>query len=357
VIIVAALAVFFILKSTKEGPIKIGAVLSISGPGSQTGKDIKDGVLLAVDEINSWGGINGRKIELIIEDSKTNPQQGKKSFNKIETAHHPVLYVSTLSSVSMALAPLAGKNEVVLVGLAVTALKFTQHNEWVFRYFPTPEIEVPPILSILQDLKIKQLGILYQNDEYGTSVFKLLKKEFEKTGGAVRAEAFDLKGSDFKPQITKLKDREAIYSVGFSTRLKNVIKQLKEEDFKGFLLASNSAARPSIIGMPEANGVYAAAPVVYNPNYLLAKDAEEKYEARYDKPFNHIAANGYDFIKLLAGLLEDKEVSRESIKSLLEEGFIYSGAFGSIDVKPGEHDITFPLHPAQIVDGEIKYLR
>jgi len=59
----------------------------------------------------------------------------------------------------------------------------------------------------------------------------------------------------------------------------------------------------------------------------------------------------------LSGLLKDKEVSRESVKSLLESGFIYSGVFGSIDVKPGEHDITFPLHPAQIVDGEVKYLQ
>jgi hypothetical protein len=55
--------------------------------------------------------------------------------------------------------------------------------------------------------------------------------------------------------------------------------------------------------------------------------------------------------------LEDEEVSRERMKSLLEQGFIYPGVFGDLDVKPGEHDIVFPLHPAQIVDGEVKYLR
>ena len=56
-------------------------------------------------------------------------------------------------------------------------------------------------------------------------------------------------------------------------------------------------------------------------------------------------------------LLEDKEVSRESMRSLLEEGFIYPGVFGDLDVKPGQHDIDFPLHPAQIVEGEVKYLQ
>jgi ABC-type branched-subunit amino acid transport system substrate-binding protein len=109
--------------------------------------------------------------------------------------------------------------------------------------------------------------------------------------------------------------------------------------------------------MPEANGAYVAAPIIYNPNFLFAKEVKEKYETKYGKPFDHYAANGYDFVKLLAGLLEEQELSRERVRRLFEEGFVYSGVFGDLDVKPGEQDITFPLHPAQIVDGEVKYLR
>ena len=101
VIIVATLAVFFILHPWKKEPIKIGAILSLSGPGGFYGEEARDGMLLAVDEINAWGGINGRYIELIIEDSKTKPQEGKEGFKSIEEAHHPLLYVSNLSSVSV----------------------------------------------------------------------------------------------------------------------------------------------------------------------------------------------------------------------------------------------------------------
>jgi ABC-type branched-subunit amino acid transport system substrate-binding protein len=100
-----------------------------------------------------------------------------------------------------------------------------------------------------------------------------------------------------------------------------------------------------------------SAPTVYNPKYLFAKEFMEKYGSRYNKPFNHYAANGYDMLKLLAGLLEDKEISRQSVRNLLEEGFIYSGVFGTLDIKPGERDLNFPLYPAQIVDGRVKYLR
>ncbi|MDY7031654.1 MAG: hypothetical protein SVY10_07060 [Thermodesulfobacteriota bacterium] len=109
--------------------------------------------------------------------------------------------------------------------------------------------------------------------------------------------------------------------------------------------------------MPEIAGVYLAAPIIYNPNFLFAKEVHKKYEALYKKPLSHQAAKGYDFMKLLAGLLEDEEVSRENVKRLLEEGFIYPGVFGDLDVKPGEHDISLPLHPAQIIDDKVKYLR
>ena len=267
------------------------------------------------------------------------------------------MYVSTLSSVSMALCPLAEQNRVVLVGLVVATLKLTKQNEWVFKYYTTPEGEVRPILSILEELKVKELCIFYQDDAFGASYFGLLKEEFQKTGGVVRSEAFEVKNPDFKGKIVKLKGMEAIYYIGYGSHLKKVFKQLKEENIKGFILSTNTPTQPLLRSMPESSGVYVAAPMVYNPDYLFAKELKEKYEARYDKPLNHYAANGYDFVKILAGLLEDREVSRESVKSVLEQGFIYPGVFGSINVKPGEHDITFPLHPARIVDGEVKYLR
>ena len=69
------------------------------------------------------------------------------------------------------------------------------------------------------------------------------------------------------------------------------------------------------------------------------------------------AANGYDFLICIAGLLKDKEISRENLRFVLEEGFMYPGVFGVLDIKPGEHEIGFPSHPARIINGKLKYLR
>jgi len=356
-IVAAAVAVVFIPWMQREEPIKIGAVLSLSGPGSQTGQSIRDGMLMAVDEINSWGGIDGRKIELVIEDSKTNPREAKRAFKKIEAAKGPVLYVSCLSSVSTALASLAEANKVVLMGLSVTAKEFTKQNKWVFRYFPTTEFEVPPVLAILKKFGIRRLGVLAQDDEFGRSVSRLLRNEFEKTGETIKIEPFEVKGSDLRPRIEKLKNMEAIYVAGFPSNLIKAIRQLTEADFGGLVIASNGASRPAIRNLPEADGVYVAAPIVYDPNFPFAAQVKEKYEAKYGKTFNHIVANGYDFMKLLAGLMEEKEISRKSVKAAFEEGFMYPGLFGNLDVKPGVQDICFILHPARIIKGELEYLR
>ncbi|MBI4707191.1 MAG: ABC transporter substrate-binding protein [Candidatus Omnitrophica bacterium] len=339
----------------KKEAIKIGAILPLSGASSQVGEAQRNGMMLAIDEINSWGGINARKIELIIKDSKTDKQEGKKAFEKIEAAHHPLIYISSLSTVSLELVPPADENKVVVVGLAATAPELTKQSKWVFRYFSLAENQVPPMLSILEELQVKKLGMIYINDEYGRSFFELARKGFERTGGIIRGEPYDGKKADFKEQIAKLKDTSAIYVVVRSDHLKDIFKQLKEEGFIGVIVAAGNVSVPSIKDLAEANGIYLVSPIIYHPNFLYAKKVGKRYEAKYGKPFDHYAANGYDIIKLLAGILEDEEIERNNMKRLLEEGFIYHGIFGEIILNPGERNINFPLYPAQIIDGRIKY--
>ena len=120
-VVVIAVGVFFALKIHEEDPIKIGAIISLTGPASHL-VDVRDSMELAVEEVNAWGGINGRKLDLIVEDSRSSPEAAKKAFDRIEALDHPLLYVSVTSVVSSALSPLAKKNRVVLVGLVATTI-------------------------------------------------------------------------------------------------------------------------------------------------------------------------------------------------------------------------------------------
>ncbi len=351
----ATICLFAATCSFKKETIKIGAIISLTGASSHL-VEVRDGMMLAVDEINEWGGVNGRKLELIVEDSKSDPEEAKKVFEKIESTYHPLLYVSTNSSVSMALAPLAKEHGVVLVGVVVSDPELSKQNDWVFRYYTSSDDEAKIALYLLEDLKAKEVGILYQNDEYGRSVYDPLKAQFEKTGGIVQGESFDTSNPIFGDKIGRLKDMEAIYVVAFANSARTAIEELKKSGYKGSILAVSGFSMYAET-TPEANGVNIATSILYHPDFILVQELKKKYETRYGKPLSQQAATGYDFIKLLPGLLEEKELSRESVRKLLSGGLTYPGVFGDITVKPGGHDMDYPLYPARIVDGKIEYLR
>jgi len=350
---------FFFEESFGIDPIKIGVILSETGPSSGIGIEERDGMIMAVDEINSRGGINGRPIELIIVDSESNPEKAKKDFLEIEETHAPLMYVSSTSSVSTAVAPLAEEREVVLMIFA-TASEITVDKQWVYRYFPMADDELLAILQGLEDLEIKNLGILYQNDEYGKDVSNEVATKFENSERTVSKESFELLELDvidFKENIAKLQNEDAIYVLAFPDYVEIILKQLRESNYSGEILTPLDASVFKIINMPEANGVYLTAPIIYDSNFIFARTVSENFESRYNKQFDFNAANGYDLIRILGGLLKNEELTRDNVKRILDEGFIYSGVFGSIDVLPGEHDIAFGLYPSKVVDGKLEFRR
>ena len=348
---------FFVEEMIGREPIKIGVTLSETGPGTGFGTANRDGMQMAVDEINSLGGINGRPLELIITDNETNPEKAKKDFLEIEETHAPLMYISSLSSVSTAVSPLAEENEVVLIAIGATATNLTVEKKWTYRYYPISAVEAVPILQILDDLNIKNLGILYQNDEFGRDVSNEIATRFENSEGTVTKESFEPNTIDFKENIAKLQNENAIVVIAFPDYDVIIFKQLREANYSGEIISTTDAAVPSVFSMSEAHGVYMAAPIIYDSSFLFSRTVSDNFESRYNKQFDYNAANGYDVIKILGGLLENKELSRDNVKRILDEGFIYSGVFGSVDVLPGEHDISFILFPAQVVNGELVFRR
>lgn len=337
--------------------IKIGAILSLTGTGSHI-VDLRDAMIMAVDEINSMGGVNGRNIELLIEDSKSNAEDGKKAFERLEKdSKKPVIYLSAFSSIGMALAPFAERYQVVLVGANTSAPKFVETNKWVFRHFFTAREEARVTRQMLSDLKVQSLGILFLDDPYGNSMLAALEKKLADHSVKVIKSAFHKDVKDLTPKLETMQDLQAIYLIGFVNQINLAIRQLRQINYPGMILTPSGGANPKNVKMPSAEGVYITAPIVYNPNYPFAKEFKEKFEKKYQKPFSHQAANGYDFIKIFAGLIEGQDVSRQNIKHIFDKGFMYSGVLGDQELEPGGQDIVFPLYPVQIKDGKLKFLR
>ena len=127
-------------------------------------------------------------------------------------------------------------------------------------------------------------------------------------------------------------------------------------DFKGTVIITISASHPGVRSVPESDGVYIPAPLVYKNDFLFAAEQREIFLQKYNRTFNHSAANGYDFIKILAYVLGGKDITRKNIRDQLENGFTLPGIFGEIDVERGKRDFSFNNYPARIIGGEIIFL-
>ena len=119
--------------------IKIGAILTMTGSAANIGEEVRDGLNLAIEEVNARGGINGRNIELILEDCKTDANESIRIFNNMEANNPPHVYLTITSLISLAIAPLAEENSAPHVVLVSAADHDTLigEKEWVFRTFST----------------------------------------------------------------------------------------------------------------------------------------------------------------------------------------------------------------------------
>ncbi len=350
-------------------PIRIGAALVLSGPAAYVGEEVRDGLTLAVDEINKNGGINGHLIELIIRDAVKAPDEKEKGISQDAAADpaalafealrkvDPLVIVSCLSYLSMKLAPLAEANEQLMVSLVATVPELTVDKMWVYRYWPTAEHEAPPMMNLFRQIEQKggKLGVIYLDDAYGQSVFSNLKQRCILSDTSILAAPFPIFQKEFLDQVSQVKTASVVAIVGFDGHIIGALKALRQMNYSGEIISTTTATLPSITQVPESQGVHVTAPALYNKNFNFADRVQQKYQNVFSKPFTQYSANGYDFIYILAGLLEDQPITTQSLKTLFEKGFVYSGVFGNITLEQGKNDILFPLFPAQIQQGKIIY--
>jgi len=351
---IVGLGIILFQKSEPE-PILIGAILPLTGGGDVAADLAQKGMFLAAEEINTQGGVNGRPLELVFADSKTDAEEAKKVFIEMEEEIKPLLYFNAFSDIGLAVGPLAEQKEVVMLVLFATSDKVVEGKEWVFKYPKSSPEEAEPILFILKKLGTKSLGFIYLNDEYGRDLSKTIGTAFEKTGGVVRKIAYKPNEFDFREYIGALQDTDAIYFIGFAPHKKEFFTQVKKINYQGYLMGDSTFSRVSTT--PEAEGVYIAAWGFYNPNFIFAREVSARYQTVYGEEMGFQSATGYDSVRIIADLLEGEELSRGNLQYVLDRGFTYSGVLGEVNLLPGERSLVPPLFPARIINGTLEYLQ
>lgn len=337
--------------------LRIVAILPLSGPAANAGIDVRDGLTLAADEINSLGGLNGHHIELDVLDGETDSDKSMERYREAQKGKKPTFYVTITSRVASALAPLMEKNGDLLFALVATSPDLTTGKKWVYKFYTTPETELFPINQIVASLSTRKLGILYLQDDYGEPVFNLARSIMPQQNIDVTGVGFELLEKDFALKLAPLAECDAVYIVGFQMHIRTLVPLIREKLPDAQIITSNSTDIVFAKDFKALEGIYTAAPVLYDKAYPFALQLDRDFRQRFDRPVDHFAANGYDIVRMIASVMEDKELTPEVIRQQFNNGFLYPGVLGNLVVHPGDHDIAIPLLPARIDKGNINFIR
>ena len=269
-------------------PFRIGVMESLTGPGETYGTVSLQAKQLAVDEINAAGGINGRVLELVVEDSKCNAQDSITAYNKLTDVDGVNIILGTSCSGAMlGAAPLAEKEGVVLFSGLATNPDIANAGDYIFRTAMSDAQLGVDTGNVMWADGVRTLATITEATDYAEGVRRSSVDQFLKLGGQLVAEErYTSDATDFRSQLTKLlsANPDAIHIASQSEFAGGTVtKQIRELGFEGALYSEvvPVGATALEVAGDAATGLKAIIADL-DPANLKAKDVLTSFRARYD---------------------------------------------------------------------------
>ncbi len=274
-VVIAAGAVGVLLLSQSDPePIEIGVILPLSGPFPEGAQKLRNGIDLAIDEVNLRGGVNGRPLEIVVEDGALKSEMEQAAFASIEESTRPLFYIAESATLAEGISDLAEDSEVVLLNLIIT--ESLGGEGWTFQYGLDIHEQDGPIFELLDRLSAKRLGFLFFEFFTTEELLDQFEERLARRGIALQSDSIEFGQTDFTSELKAFKDTDAIY-IHTTDHVPLLIEQARAQGYKGsfLMVPPNYEAVPFELPLGEA--VYLGAPAVYNPNFLPAQEVAERY--------------------------------------------------------------------------------
>lgn len=280
---------------TPKPPVKIGALIPLTGPSGATGQDMKEGYDLALEQINAAGGVNGAQVQMIYEDDKNDPATAVASWEKLVNNDKVEVMVGGLSStISLALVESAKKAQVPMAwtGAAASAFETAMKDQaYFFHYHPWDYMNGASNMAFLKSTPYKKFAIAYEDGAFGTASFAGFQTSLPDAGMTIVAsEKFKTGSTDFTAMLNKLKTSgaEGFLVVPYAGDMVPMLTQMKEVGWAPKLIFAAPPSWPANFEKsPVSEGVVAAA--LWTPD--VATDASKKFLADYQKKYNKVPAS------------------------------------------------------------------
>jgi len=350
--------------NAKAAEWKVGAYLSLSGPDTQFGLDTKDGIDLAVDEINKAGGVRGKPMKVVFEDDKSNPQEAtNKVLQLIDRDKVVALLGEVASSRSKAGAIVANRKHVPMISPSSTHPDVTKVGPYAFRVCFTDDAQGKAgARFVANTLHKKRAAILYASDDlYSSGLAKEFRDEAKKLGLEIVAEKQFLKSeTNFTTFITELRDAkpDVIYAPIYYNAMVPVARQAKAAGVRGDMFVGGDGWDSVVLlndAGEEMNGAYFTNHMAPDVPWPTAQVFVKAYKAKFNHDPSALATMGYDAAKLLADAIgRAKGDTPEAIRDAIAETKGFQGASGSITIN-AERNADKPIVIVQVKDKKFTY--
>jgi len=322
--------------------IEIGYFGDLTGPTFNFGQSAINGVLMAASEINQAGGINGRKIDIVIEDDKGSPEEAARLTAKLVDQDKVVAIIAGgTSGNSRAAAPKAQASHIPLISPSSTDPAVTQTGNYIFRacFVDTFQGEVMASFAV-NTLKAQKAAILTDfNSTYSKGLTDYFKLSFGRLGGIIVSEQTYTQGdADFKGQLSTIRSAEpdVIYIPGYYGDVALIAKQARMIGLTQALLGGDGWDAPELwqIGGDALNGAYISTHYSADNPSPEIQQFVELYKQRYGNllPDAH-AALAYDAARILfAAIARTGSSDGDKLREALSQTKNFNGVTGVISM-------------------------
>jgi branched-chain amino acid transport system substrate-binding protein len=352
--------------------IKIGAIYSASGGGAPLGKSQMETVKMLVEQVNENDGIDGKKIELIAYDDKSDQNEAVLSMKKLIEQDKVLAVVGgTLSGNALAMVPLAEKSKTPFIASAtskqIVKPDDNSSRDWIFKTTQSDDVVIPKILAYLKEKNLTKIAWLNVANQYGTSAheeFNRLKGEYGIE--AVIEEEFEATVDDAKAMLTRVKksNPQAIIVWGTAQESSVITKNLHQLGMKLPIIESQGIGTKEFIELTgeAAEGVIFPAGRLIVAEQLPDNDPQketlikykEDFKAKFNYDANTFGGHTWDAFYLLVNAIEKAGTDKEKIREQLENTKNFVGISGIFNFSKDNHTglDESSLVMVQIKDGK-----
>lgn len=345
--------------------IKIGYFGDLTGPTYNFGISAQNGVLMAAAQINQDGGINGRQIDVVIEDDRGSPEEAaKKTAKLIEQDKVVAIIAGGTSGNSRAAAPRAQSSRIPLISPSSTDPAVTQAGDYIFRACFVDSFQGEVMATFAADtLKAKKAAILFDfNSPYGRGLTEYFELSFRKLGGEIVKQSYTQGDADFKGQLSSIKAAEpdVIYIPGYYGDVALIAKQARALGLEQPLLGGDGWDAPELwqLGGDALNNSYITTHYSVDDPSPAIQSFVQDYKLRYQNlvPDAH-AALAYDAARLLFEAIKRAGTTdRVQLREALAQTKDFDGVTGliSIDAQRNavKHAVVLKLQDASYIYQE-----